>query len=272
VGFIAIVTFGNVVRDQHYNAVTSATGPAISVLTADLLAERTTTLGWLGSGRQSGPLRDQLEEERRSADKYVPLVRNAFEPELGLVSPAGKADYEQYFAQLASLSRIRAAVDSGTDSQTAAFEAYSTVLAHEYAPFLVAVSTSDTDINLMSQYAVAETRATDSSAGALALIQGALAAHGMMQQPERELFAEVVGQQNLEVAETYSLATSPVMTAIYNRDYATPAFRQLQDIENQVEASPVNRPIPVKSASLPPLIQKIQASIQASGLQLGAVL
>ena len=36
-GFVATVTLGNVIRDQHYNSVTTKTGVAVSVLSADLL-------------------------------------------------------------------------------------------------------------------------------------------------------------------------------------------------------------------------------------------
>lgn len=271
-GYVADVTIGNVIRDQHYNTVTSRTGADVSVLSGDLVAERSATLAWLGSGRASASAQAQLKATRQSTDEYVPRVRIDFESVLGVVSPTARKDYQDYFAQVADLSRIRAAVDSGTDSQATAFQAYSTILRYEYQPFLVAVSTSDANVSLMSQAAIAETRATDFSAGALALIQGALAAHGAMSQPARELFAEVVGQQNLEVDNTYSLATTPALTAILDDIYATPAFHQLQAIETQVENSPPGRPIPVSSAAVRPLLTQMAAADQTSGERLGVLL
>jgi signal transduction histidine kinase len=271
-GFVATVTLGNVIRDQHYNSVTTRTGVAVSVLSADLLTERAATLTWLGSGRPDGTVRAQLESARQGTDKYVPLARSSFESVLGVISPTAKKQVQRYFAQLAGLNGIRSAIDAGTDSQATAFGAYSAILEAEYAPFLAAVSTSDAEVSLMSQGAIAETRATDYSDGALALIQGAVAAHGRMPQPERELFAEVVGQQKLEVADMYALATSPSLVSILDGIYATPAFHQLETLENKVAASPAGQPIPVSSATIAPLLGKMAAGYQSGGEQLGVVL
>ena len=86
--------------------------------------------------------------------------------------------------------------------------------------------------------------------GAVALIEGAIASGGMMPQPERTLFAQVVGQQNMLTGDTFSLA-DPSLTAVFKQVYNTPTYRKLLATETQILASPPNRPMPVEKRGLP---------------------
>jgi len=59
---------------------------------------------------------------------------------------------------------------------------------------------------------------------------------------------------------------------VFERAYDSPAYRSLQAIETQIEASPAGQPIPVNPATFQPVAQAFQASAMAGGQQIGAAL
>ncbi len=270
-GFTASITLGNVIRDQHYDTIANAITPSVSALEESLAGERALTLAWLGAGRQSALIEAELRAVRHSTDTYAAAVRSSIMSVEGLTSATARTRLNQFLAELAGLGQIRAAVDSGADSQAAAYNAYSAISSAEWGAFHVSLPPSDPDLSLMTQSAIAEGRAQDFTGGAVALVEGALAARGLMAQPERELFAQTVGQQNLEISDMYALA-SPAMTAVYKQIYDTPAYQQLLAVENQVESSPANGPIPVNDATFETTAQAIQASVLAAAPRLGNIL
>ncbi len=270
-GFTASITLGNVIRFQHYNKVITTISPGVTALEQTLPVERAVTLVWLGSGRQPGIIQAELTATRRSTDKYVPAVRSAVMAVRGLLNAKATAQMNAFLADMAGLDRIRAAVDAGRYDAVTAFNAYSTIGQAEYQFFQNVSPPSDPELGLMTQAAIAEAQAQDFTGGAISLILGATAGGGLMPQPERVLFAQMVGQQNLEIADAFSLAT-PGLTAIFKRVYDLPAFRTLQAIETQVEASPADQPIPVKAAAFQATAQTIQAAVLANGAQIGVVL
>jgi signal transduction histidine kinase len=269
-GLIASITLGNVIRYQHYNTVITAIGPSVTALEQTLPVERAITLVWLGSGR-SPLMRAELAGARRGTDKYVPAVRSAVMSVRGLLSAKAVAQMNVFLQDLAGLGRIRTAVDSGTYDSVAAFNAYSAIGNAEYEFFHISSPPADPDLSLMTQAAIAEARAQDFTGGAIGLIAGAITAGGVMSPPERVLFAQTVGQQNMEISDTFALA-NPVLTTLFKRVYNLPAYQGLQAIENQIEASPADQPIPVNSATFQTMAQTIQAAVLANGAQIGVVL
>ncbi|HEY6313648.1 MAG TPA: nitrate- and nitrite sensing domain-containing protein [Streptosporangiaceae bacterium] len=270
-GFTASITLGNVIRDQQYNKVENAIAPSVIALAQTLAGERALTLIWLGTGRRSAPFQAQLLAVRHSTDTYAAAVRTSIMSVDGLVSTTARTRFGQFLAELAGLGQIRAAVDSGADSQAAAYNAYSAITAAEYGAFQISLPPGDPNLSLMTQSAIAEGRAEDFTGGAVALVEGALAARGLMPQPDRMLLAQTVGQQNLEISDMYSLA-DPAMTVIFKQIYDTPAYRQLLATENQIEASPPNRPIPVNPATVQATALAFQASVVANERQIGNLL
>ena len=269
--FTASITLGNVIRDQHYNKVENAIAPSVIALAQTLAGERALTLIWLGTGRRSAPIQAQLQGVRHSTDTYAAAVRSSITSVDGLVSTTARTRLGQFLTELAGLGRIRAAVDSGADSQAAAFNAYSAITAAEYGAFQISLPPGDPDLSLMTQSAIAEGRAEDFTGGAVALVEGALAARGLMAQPERVLLAETAGQQNLEISDMYSLA-NPAMTAIFKQIYDTPAYHRLLAAENQIKAGPANEPVPVDPATFQAAALTFQASVLASERQIGNML
>jgi signal transduction histidine kinase len=270
-GFTASITLGNVIRYQHYNTVITTIGPSVTALEQTLPVERAITLAWLGSGRQSPLMQAELTAARHSTDKYVPAVRSAVMSVRGLLSAKAIAQMNVFLADLSGLNRLRAAVDSGAYDTVTAFNAYSAIGNAEYEFFHISSPPADPDLSLMTQTAIAEARAQDFTGGAIGLIEGAFTAGGVMSPPERVLFAQTVGQQNLEIGDTFSLA-NPALTTLFKRVYDLPAYQRLQAIENQVEASPADQPIPVNPAAFQDTAQTIQTAVQANGAQIGVVL
>jgi signal transduction histidine kinase len=270
-GFTASITLGNVIRDQHYNTIVSAISPSITGLEQTLQVERAVTLVWIGGDRQSSLVQAELTAARGGVDKYAPAVRTSEISVRGLISPTARTALDKFLAALATLPKIRAAVDSGSDSMVAAFNAYNAIDMAEWAYFHVTSPPSDPDLSLTTQAAVAEARAQAAAGGAAALIEGALAAGGTMTQPQRALFAEVIGQQNLEIGDAFTLA-NPKLTVLFTKILDSAAFRQLQATESQVEDTPADRPISVDSLSFQAAMQSIQAGSQAYGDQVGTVL
>ena len=123
----------------------------------------------------------------------------------------------------------------------------------------------------MSQSAVAVVGLGDSSFGAVSLIEAALAAGGQMTQPERTLFAQVVGQQNLLLEDTFTLST-PSVRAVYARAFESQVYRRLLATENKIENSPVNRPIPVNPQAFQGIAEGMAAAVQAPLSQVGTIL
>jgi len=270
-GLTASIALGNVIRYQHYNTIITTIGPGVTELEETLPVERAYTLVWLATGRQPGLFQAELTAARHSTDKYVPLVRSEVIQVRGLLGAKAVTLMNTFLADLANLGNVRAAVDSGAYDTVAAFSAYSVISTAEIQFFQNASPPSDPELGLMTQSALAESRAQDAAGGAISLIEGAITAHGVMTQPERVLFAQQVGQQNLEVGNTFSLA-NPTLTALYQRVYDLPAYRTLQTIETQIENSPVNRPIPVDSAAFQLIAQAMQKAVLANGAQIGVVL
>jgi signal transduction histidine kinase len=270
-GFTASITLGNVIRDQNYNKVVNAIAPSISPLGQTLQAELQTTLVWLGTGRRSAQAQAQMQAVRNATDKYAPAASAAVRSVRGLLTTPEKVWLDAFLADLAGLGKIRAAVDSGADSQVAAYNAYNAINTAELGYFHNSTPPGDPVLSLMTQAALAESQAQNSTSGAVGLIEGALAARGMMPPAQRVLFAQVVGQQNLALNDTFTLA-GPALTVMFDKMFNTPAYHRLQTIESQVEASPDNRPIPVNPAEFQADAQTVRTSVETVGLGLAGVL
>jgi signal transduction histidine kinase len=199
---------------------------------------------------------------RRSA--AVTLVR-------GLLNAQAIARMNVFLADLARLGQIRTAVDSGASDAVTAYNAYSAISTAEVQFFENVSPVADPELSLMAESAVTEARTQQATGGAISLIAAAIAAGGLMPQPERVLFAQVVGQQNQGISDTFALA-APVLTALFKKVYDLPAYRSLQAIETRVEASPASRPIPVDPVSFQAAALAIQAALVANGPQIPNVL
>ena len=270
-GLLASITLGNVIRYQHYNAITTTIGPSVTGLQETLPVESALSLVWVATKRQPGIFQAELANARRGTDKYIPAVRTAVVKVRGVVTPKAVSLMNVFLADLANLSRVRAAVDSGRYDTVAAFNAYNAISTAEIRYFQNASSTSDPTLAAMTGSAIAEARAQDAMGGAIALIEGALASGGTMPQPERMLFAQVVGQQKMLTGDMFSLA-DPSLTAVFNQIYDTPSYRKLLAVETKILASPADWPVPVNGADFQLAAQAIQKNALANGAEVGVLL
>ena len=269
-GFIASVTLGNLIRYQNYNTVATTIIPSVTALEEALPVERAVTLVWLAGDRRSALVQNALAAARRNTDKYIPQVRNSILVIRGLLGAAALTRMNIFLTDLSGLAQIRAAVDSGADDTVTAFGAYTAISTAEYQFFSISSPPADPELSLMTQSAIAEARGQEFTGGAVSLIEGALARHGLMTQPERVLFAQQVGEQDLETGAMFALA-NPTMTAVFERAYDSPAYRSLRAIETQIEASPAGQPIPV-NPTFQATAQAFEGEAMTGGQQIGAAL
>ena len=177
-GLTASITLGNAIRYQHYNAITTTIGPSVTALQETLPVESALTLVWVANKRQPGIFQAELAKARRGTDRYVPEVRSAVLKVRGLITPKAVSLMNTFLAELAGLSRVRAAVDSGAYDTETAFNAYNAINTAEIRYFQNASATSDPLLGVMTQSAIAEARAQDAMGGAVALIEGAITSGG----------------------------------------------------------------------------------------------
>ena len=267
--FAASITLGNVIRYQHYTTLAHTTSASIGALTGDLAAERSLTLAWVGSGRRIP--QTSLLAARHATDTAAAASRTALASTRGLYDPVALSGLRSFLASLASLPRIRAAADSGAASVVTTYRAYDKISTALWEFLHISAPPSDATLSTMNQSAIAVVGLGDASYGAVSLIGAALAAGGQMTQPERTLFAQVVGQQNLLLEDAFTLS-SPSVRAVYARAFGSPVYRQLLATENKIENSPVNRPIPVNPQAFQGIAQGIEPSLQGPLSQIGTIL
>ena len=206
--FAASITLGNVIRYQHYTTLAHTTSASIGALTGDLAAERSLTLAWVGSGRRIP--QTSLLAARHATDTAAAASRTALASTRGLYDPVALSGLRSFLAGLASLPRIRAAADSGAASVVTTYRAYDKISTALWEFLHISAPPSDATLSTMNQSAIAVVGLGDASYGAVSLIGAALAAGGQMTQPERTLFAQVVGQQNLLLEDAFTLSSPSV--------------------------------------------------------------
>ena len=187
----------------------------------------------------------------------------------GLFDPVALSGLNSFLADLATLPRVRAAVDSGADNVVTTYRAYDKISLALWEFLHISAPPSDSALSTVNQSAVAVVGLGDDSYGAVSLIEAALAAGGTMTQPERTLFTQVVAQQNLLLADTFTLA-SPAIKPLYVRAFDSPVYRQLLAVETKIENSPPNRPIPVSPQAFEAIGKGLAPALQAPLIHLGA--
>jgi signal transduction histidine kinase len=204
---------------------------------------------------------------RHGTDGYVAAGRSALTSIRGLESTQAPLDH--FLSELAGLGAIRAAVDSGAQTPAGAFNAYTAIDTARSAFYATGTPPGDSTLSLMNQAGIAGDQAEDLTDGAVALVNGAFAAHGRMTQAEQVLLAEVGGQQQLKVAETLSLAPA-ALAPVFGNVFSSPAYRDLVATENQILATPAGQPIPVRPAAFQATTQAFQAATLSSLPSIGA--
>ncbi len=267
--FAASITLGNVIRFQHYTTLAHVTSTSIGALTNDLDAERSLTLAWVGSDRRAP--QTALLAARHATDAAAAASRTALASTRGLYDPVALSGLRSFLGDLGTLPRIRAGVDSGADNVVTTYRAYDKISTALWEFLHISAPPSDATLNTMNQSAVAVVGLGDSSFGAVSLIGAALASGGQMTQPERTLFTQVVAQQNLLLEDTFTLS-SPAIRPVYARAFESPLYHRLLAVENKIENSPVNRPIPVTPQAFQGIAEGLPPAVEGPLTQVGTIL
>ena len=184
---------------------------------------------------------------RHLVDQEVPAVRAALNAQLGRLSAPTRSALRTVLTELGQLGTIRAAIDSGAMSPTAAFGAYSTIIDHLFVYFDTSVQDRGASLAGTSVGAADSGYAFEMTTREIALIGGALLDHGQMSETARTLFASSVANRRLLMNEALALMT-PSLDAGYISLENSPAYRQFQTMESQILAS-TGRTLPVNAGA-----------------------
>jgi signal transduction histidine kinase len=234
-GFAASVTLGNSLRDRNYNHLVSTGAKVYDQLETRLAEERLQTFIWLSTGRRS-PVAP-LDAARAQTDALLVRYRRNQQATRGdspaRLEQAGKV----LAAQLAKIPSIRAGVDSGALSPSAAFQSYSDLVDAEFALFQ---ATGSIGLNLavyaQTVASIQAARALEDLGREVTLMAGAAAGGGQMSTGDRQLFASAVADQRLLIGDAIAGFT-PQSRRPIQRIYASPAYHQLAAMENRIDAS-----------------------------------
>jgi len=233
-GFAASITVSNAISDHEYNASAAAIASGVRSLTVELPQERAQSYLWLISGRTFGNA--SLLVTRKAVDKGIPVARAALHAEQGQLSAASRAAQSTLFNQIGQLGKVRAAVDAGAMSPSAAFAAYSSVVDDLYAFFDSAIQDRGASLTGVSVGAADSGYATEMAGREAALVGGALLDRGQMSPAVRQEFASSAANRHLLMNESLALLT-PDLRAGFLTLQKSPVYLQFEAMERQVLAS-----------------------------------
>src|SRR5436190_2028705 len=233
-GFAASITVSNAISDHQYNVSAAAIASGVRGLTIGLPQERVQSYLWLVSGRTT-PKADMLTA-RKIVDQGIPAVRDALNAQQGLLSAESRSELNILFARLGQLGKIRAGIDSGATSPSAAFDTYSNIIDALFLYFDTSIQDRGASLTGISVGAADSGYAFEMTTREIALVGGALLDRGQMSETARTQFASSVANRRLLMNESLALMT-PSLRAGYVSLENSPAYRQFQTMENQILAS-----------------------------------
>jgi signal transduction histidine kinase len=240
--FVASITVRSAISDHEYKVSVAALNISARGLSAGLPAEREETYLWLTSGRRSSEA--ALLATRTLVDKAIPADEAALRSDEGLLSAGTKSELNAFFASLGQIGSIRAAVDSGTMSPLAAFQAYSNIVDTEYQFYDAGIQDRGASLTGVSVGAAETGYALEMASREATLVAGALVDHGQMSAAVRQLFISAVASRRVLIGQAMPLLT-PGFRAGYLAIASSPNYQRFQAMEDQISASTGSGPIPV---------------------------
>src|SRR6266566_2506217 len=244
-GFAASITVSSAISDHKYNASATAIASGVRSLTVELPQERVQSYLWLLSGRTSSNA--SMLATRKAVDKGIPVVRAALSAEQSQLSAASRSAQSALFNQIAQLGKIRAAIDAGTMSPSAAFAAYSTIVDDLYSFFDSAIQDRGASLTGVSVGAADSGYATEMAGREAALVGGAFLNRGQMSPAVQQQFAASAANRHLLMNEALALMTPDLRAGFLNLQEKSSAYQQFEAMESQVLAS--DGPVPVNAGA-----------------------
>src|SRR5215469_8786445 len=243
--FAASITVRGAISDHTYNTSVTTLTTSMEPLTIELPAERDASYLWLISDRK--PSEASLLATRRLVDEAIPAARSALQS--GSLFADSRSTINALFAQLAQLGRIRAAIDSGTMSPTAAFQAYSGMMDAEFRFFKSSIQYRPPSLAEISIGTVDSAYAYELARREATLVAGALTDRGQMSASAGQLFASSVANRSLLMNDVLAFLT-PDLRAPYVGVVNLPEYQEYQAMEGKILASSGgSRPIPVNAGA-----------------------
>ena len=235
-GFAASITVSSAISDHKYNTSATAIASGVRSLTVELPQERVQSYLWLLSGGTSSNA--SMLATRKAVDKGIPVARAALGAEQSQLSAASRSAQSALFNQIARLGKIRAAIDAGTMSPSAAFAAYSTIVDDLYSFFDSAIQDRGASLTGISVGAADSGYATEMAGREAALVGGAFLARGQMSPAVRQQFAASAANRHQLMNEALALMTPDLRAGFLNLPEKSSAYRRFEAMESQVLASP----------------------------------
>ena len=267
-GFAASITVSNAISDHEYNVSAAAIASGVRGLTVELPQERLQSYLWLIGGRMSSNA--SLLATRKAVDQGIPVARAALHAEQGQLSAASRSAQNALFTQIGQLGKIRAAIDAGAMSPSAAFAAYSSIVDDLYGFFDSAIQDRGASLTGVSVGAADTGYATEMAGREAALVGGALLDHGQMSAQVRQQFASSAANRRLLMNESLALLT-PSLRAGFVRIENSPSYQQFQAMESQILASPGDT-VPVNGGAWVSASEAVLTAMQNTETANGALL
>jgi hypothetical protein len=265
-GVVADVTVRGAIADHEYNTSTEAITNAVLPLTLGLPAEREATYLWLISGRTASQL--PMLTARQEVNRAIPAARSA----LGSLNLNTKPAFSELLAQLGQLGSIRAAIDSGAMSPTAAFQAYDGIMNAEFSLFDASVQDRGAPLVETSIGSLDGAYAFEMLEREIALVTGALADGGQMSASAGQLFVASAASRSLLMNDTLIFLPSNIRSP-FVRIVNSPAYQNFQAMEDQISASAgTSGPIPVNAAAWQAASGTYLAEIESAVLNSSTIL
>jgi signal transduction histidine kinase len=269
--FAVSVTVPEADSDHNFNVSTAAVDTHGRELAVELPAERAETYLWLLSGRRSPEA--SLLATRELVTKAIPPAEAALHTENGLLSAGPQAQLNAFFSDLGHLDGIRSAVDSGSLSPAAAFQAYSNVIDAQLHSF----EASDQDnkggtLAGISVGGIQADYAVEMASQEATLADGALLAdRGLMSAGARQLFDSAATSRRVYLNEATALLP-PNLDAGFAAIASSPNYQRFQAMENQIIDSTGNGPLPVNAGAWEAVSGEYLTSLQTAGFNVGGQL
>jgi len=270
--FLTSITVTNALNNHNFNSATRAILSKGALLSLGLTQERAQTYLWLVADRKTPE--NTLLTSRNMVNESLSGALAASVGGIPLTASAQSAMHSWY-SDLRQLANIRAAVDSGAMSPSAAFQAYTNIIDAEFRYYYAAVQ--DTG-GLLAQPSIGSADAAyalEMASRESLLIDGALADRGLLSASAQQAFTGAAANRRLLMNQVIALMP-PTMSAAYVSIENSASYQQFQAMENQIISSIGSRgPIPVNAAAWQSASQAYLASMLTgelnSGTQLGAL-
>jgi signal transduction histidine kinase len=260
--YAAVSTVGGAIANQNDNTLNQEVGGPIAALVQALQTEQADTFVWQSSHalyqsahghlpakavEAMNASKAAMDAQRPRTDVAVAGFQVAAKKAESLEPAADKPVAATLLAGLKRIPQLRAEVDAGTIPALTAFADY-TATGSATDPY--AGGLSDFDGSSIAEYSqgqavLQEGEAAEDIGEEAALVGGVLAGGGTMSKAEHTLFVQTVDDQRL----LESLGDSPTDWQESPNPYApvdaSPAFKNLQTLENAIVAGRPGAPLPV---------------------------